>query len=177
MTKYDTTTGACTRDFRVCNCLAGTKQPTTSDMVIHSKLASGGIPATAGRLSRAVSNQAITNDTEVKAEVKREPGIYELEGGYHGEEEQDGRDGYNSGGVLDNDVENRVLHSKRVRHLHAMKEGNAQAVRDFVQAEQGKSDDDVLKLGVGELQLVIFRTSKRIFTPMRTGSSIQFLKI
>ena len=114
---------------------------------------------------RAVLYQTSANDTEVKVEVKREPGIDELEGGDHGEEEQDERDGYNSEGVLENDEEKRVLHSGRVRHLHAMKEGNAQAVRDFVQAVQGKGNDDELRLGLGEIQSVIFRTSKRISSP------------
>ena len=43
-------------------------------MVIYLKLASGGIPAATGRSSRAGSNQAVTNNTEVNVEVKREPG-------------------------------------------------------------------------------------------------------
>ena len=80
-------------------------------MVIHSKLASFGISATAKRSSRAESNQASTNDTEVKVEVKREPGIDECEEDDHGEEKQDGRDGYNSGGVLEDDKDRRVLHA------------------------------------------------------------------
>ena len=58
----------------------GTKQPTTSDMVIYSKLGSGRIPSTAGRPSRAVLNQVIANDTQVKVRVKREPRIDEFEG-------------------------------------------------------------------------------------------------
>ena len=44
-------------------------------MVIYLKLASGGIPAATGRSSRAGSNQAVTNNTEVNVEVKREPGM------------------------------------------------------------------------------------------------------
>ena len=95
-TNYYTTTGAATRDIRVCSCLAGTKQSTTSDMVIRSKLASSGTSATAGRSSRAESNQEIMNDTEVKVEVKREPGIDEYKGDDHGEDEQGGREEYNS---------------------------------------------------------------------------------
>ena len=85
----------------MCDCLAGTKQSTTSDLVIHLKLASGGISATARRLVRAVSNQASKNDTEVKVKVKREPGIDEFEEDDHGEEEQNGRYEYNSGGVIE----------------------------------------------------------------------------
>ena len=46
-----------------------------------------------------------------------------------------------------------------------MKEKHAQAVRDFVQAEQGKGDGDELRVGMGELQLAIFRTPKGISTP------------
>ena len=68
-------------------------------MVNYSKLSSGGISATAARSSRTESNQVLSNETEVRVELKREPGIDELEGGDHGEEEQDGRDGYNSEGV------------------------------------------------------------------------------
>ena len=34
-----------------------------------------------------------------------------------------------------------------------------------MQAEQGKGDDDELRLGVAELQSAIFRTPKRISTP------------
>ena len=71
MTKYDTATGAATRDVRVCNCLSGTKQPNTSEKVIHSKLASAEISATAGRSPRAMTIQAITKYIEVKVEVKR----------------------------------------------------------------------------------------------------------
>ena len=71
LSSYYTTTGAAIRDFRVCDCLAGTKQPATNDMVIHSKLAIGGTSATAGRSVRFVSNQASTNDTELKVEVKQ----------------------------------------------------------------------------------------------------------
>ena len=60
-------------------------------MVVHSKLASGGTSATAGRSVRAVPDQASTSDTEVKVEVKREPVIDEFEGDDHGEDEQGGR--------------------------------------------------------------------------------------
>ena len=97
MTNSDTTTGTANPYFRVWNCLAGTKLPTTSDVVIHTELARGGTSSIARRSSRAESNQASTNDTEVKMEVKRKPGIDEFEDDYHGEEEQDGRDEYNSG--------------------------------------------------------------------------------
>ena len=55
-------------------------------MAIHSKLASGGISETARRSSRAESNQASINDTKVKVEVKREPGIDEFDGDDHGGE-------------------------------------------------------------------------------------------
>ena len=51
------------------------KQPITSEMVTHSKIASGGILASAERSARAGSTKAINNDAEVKVEVKREPGI------------------------------------------------------------------------------------------------------
>ena len=46
-----------------------------------------------------------------------------------------------------------------------MKEKHAQAVRDLVQAEQGKGDEDELRLGIVELQSAIFSTPKRISTP------------
>ena len=49
-------------------------------------------------------------------------------------------------------------------HVHAMKKKHAQAVRDVVQAEQGKGTEDELRLGVRELQSAIFRTPKRIST-------------
>ena len=105
-------------------------------MVIHLKLSSGGISATAGRSSRAGSNQAVTDNTEVKVEVKRELWIGEFEGGDHGEEEQDGGDEYDNGGVPEEDEEMRVLYAGRVSYVQAMKENHAQAVRDFVRAEQ-----------------------------------------
>ena len=95
----------------MCNSLAGIKQSTTSDLVTHLNLSIIETSATAGRSSRAVSNQSITNDTEVKVEVKREAGIDEFEEVDHGEEEQDGRDENNSGGVLEGDKEKRVLHA------------------------------------------------------------------
>ena len=57
MTNYCTTTGAAIRDFEVCDYLSDIQHPTTSDMVIHSKISSGGTSATAGRSSRAESNQ------------------------------------------------------------------------------------------------------------------------
>ena len=70
--------------------------------------------------------------------AKREPDVVELEGDNHGEENQDGRDEYNSEKVLNEDEEKRVIHAGRVSHVHAIKEKHAQAVRDFVQAEKGK---------------------------------------
>ena len=57
-----------------------------------------------------------------------------------------------------------------------MKEKHAQAVRDFLKAEQGQGDNDELRLSAGELQSAIFRTPKRISTPGRLGSSIKLLK-
>ena len=68
LANYNTTTGTAIRDFRICDCLAGTKEQPTSDMVIHSKLASGGTSAIAGRSSRAVPNQSIMNDIRVKVD-------------------------------------------------------------------------------------------------------------
>ena len=100
------------------------------------------------------------SDAEVIVEVKQEPGIDELEGDDHGEEEQDGRNECNSGGVLEEDKEKRVLHARRVSQVQVVKEKHAQAVRDFVQAEQGKGYDDDLILGIEELQSVIFGTPK-----------------
>ena len=64
------------------------------------------------------------------------PGIDEIERNDHGEKEKDGRDEFNSGIVLEVDEENRVLHAVRVSHVLASKEKHAQAVKDFVQAEQ-----------------------------------------
>ena len=58
-----------------------------------------------------------------------------------------------------------MLHAGSVSHVQAIKEKHAQAVRDFVQAEQGKRDDEELRLGLGKLQLAIFRTPKGLFTP------------
>ena len=78
-------------------------------MVIHSKISSGGTSATAGRSSRAESNQALMNDTKVKVEVEQERGIDEINGNDHGEEKQDGRDGYISEGVLEDDDEKRDI--------------------------------------------------------------------
>ena len=101
----------------------------------------------------------------MKVEVKREAGIDEFEADDHEEEEQDGRDENNSGGALEEDEEKRVLHVGRVIHVQAMKEKHAQAVRDLVQAEQGKGDEDELRLGIVELQSAIFSTPKRISTP------------
>ena len=86
-------------------------------MVIHSKLASGGTSAIAGRSSRAESNQASLNDTDVKVEVKREPGIDALEGDDHGQDEQGRREEYNSGGVLEEYEEKRVLHVGRASQV------------------------------------------------------------
>ena len=77
----------------------GTKQPTTSDVVIHLNQARCGTSATAGRSVRAVLYQASTNGTEVKAEVNMELGIDEFKGDDHGEEEQDGSMEYDIGGV------------------------------------------------------------------------------
>ena len=57
-----------------------------------------------------------------------------------------------------------------------MKEKLAHAVRDFVQYERGKGDDDGLRLGVEELKSAIFRTPKRISTSRQTGSIIELLK-
>ena len=101
LTKYYTTTGAAAQDFRMCDCFAGTKKLTTSDLVVHSKLASGGTSATAGKSARAVSNLASTSDTDVKVEVKREPVIDVFEGYYHGNEDYDVCDEYKINGVLD----------------------------------------------------------------------------
>ena len=63
-----------------------------------------------------------------------------------------------------------------VSHVHAMKEEHAPALRDFVQAEQQKGDNDELRLGVGELRSTIFEIPKRTSTSRRTASSIQFLE-
>ena len=84
--EYYTAIGAATWDSGECNCLAGTKQPITRVMFTHSKLASCGISATDGLSSRAESNQASMNDTEVKVEVKREPEIDVFERDDHREE-------------------------------------------------------------------------------------------
>ena len=53
-----------------------------------------------------------------------------------------------------------MLHARRVSQVQVVKEKHAQAVRDFVQAEQGKGYDDDLILGIEELQSVIFGTPK-----------------
>ena len=73
------------------------------------------------------------NDTEVKVEVKRERGIGEFKGDNHGEDEQGGREEYNSGGVLEGDEEKLVLHAGRVRNVLVILEKHAHAVKDFVQ--------------------------------------------
>ena len=144
-------------------------------MVVHLNQASGGTSATAGRSVRAVLYQASTNDTEVKVEVYMELGIDEFKGDDHGEEEQDGSMEYDIGGVFEDDEENSVLHVGLLSHVQAMKEKLAHAVRDFVQYERGKKDDDKLRLGVGELKSAIFRTPKRIYTSRQTGSIIELL--
>ena len=82
---------------------------------------------------RAESNRSSTNDTEVILEVKRDPGIDELEGDNQMEEEQDVIDEYNSGGVLEGDEEKLVLHAGRVSNVQVMMEKHAHAVKDFVQ--------------------------------------------
>ena len=82
---------------------------------------------------RAESNRSSTNDTEVILEVKRDPGIDELEGDNQMEEEQDVIDEYNSGGVLEGDEEKLVLHAGRVRNVLVILEKHAHAVKDFVQ--------------------------------------------
>ena len=110
----------------------------------------------------------------MKVKVKREAGIDEFEADDHEEEEQDGRDENNSGGALEEDEEKRVLHVGRVIHVQAMKEKHAQAVRDFVQADQGKGDDDDLRLGIGEMQSTIFRTPKGLSTPQSNRNLHRF---
>ena len=62
---------------------------------------------------------------------------------------KDGSEEYDNGGVLGEDEEKRVLHAGHVSRVQAMKEKHLQAVRDFVQDEQGKGDDDELGSGVG----------------------------
>ena len=58
-----------------------------------------------------------------------------------------------------------MLHARHVSHVQEIREKHAQAVRDFVQAEQGKGDEDELRSGIGEMQSAIFRTLKGISTP------------
>ena len=98
-------------------------------------------------------------------EVKREPEINKFEGGDREEEKQDVSDEHENVGTIGEDGEKRVLHAGYVDRAQSTKEKHAQALRDFVQAKQGKGDEEELRLDVAELQSAIFRTPKRISTP------------
>ena len=111
----------------------------------------------------------------VKVEVKREPGIDEFEEDDHGGEEQGGRDGKDRARLLENHLEKRLLHAG-CESRTGIKEKHAQVVGGFVQDEQGKDDEDELRLGVGELQSKIFRSRRGFLRPRVTGSSIEILK-
>ena len=62
----------------------------------------------------------IKNNTEVKVKVKREPELDEFEEGDHVEEDQDGSDKYDNGGVLVEEKEKQVLHAGHFIRVQAM---------------------------------------------------------
>ena len=112
----------------------------------------------------------------MKVKAKREPRINEFEQDDHGEEEQDRTDESNSGRVPEIDEEKRVVHAGCVSHVQAIKEKHAKEVRDFVQAEQGKGNDDELRLGIGELYTTSSGPRKESLLRRRTESFIELLR-
>lgn len=89
--------------------------------------------------------------------MKLERRLNEFEGDNHGVKDCERETGYDSGGVAEVHEEEHVLHARRVRRIHSVKE--------YVKKERVSGEGEILRVDGGPFLAALWTTTKEIARP------------